>query len=633
MKYTVFDIETDGFLDVLTKTHCLSYQSFNFLEKTGQGTITDLNEIVQFLNSQEILVGHFITGFDVPAIEKLTGVKLKVRVIDTLGISWYLNPFPGFKHGLEAWGDRLGVQKPPIKDWESLTLQEYIFRCESDVEINTRLFHKQIKYLNTLYEGNYNPIMDYLTYKMKCLREQSEEGITLNKRLCEESKANLDFELESKVEILAALMPRIVTKTIPKKPFKKDGSLSAHGVRWQALLKEYNLPEDTVEITELGNPGSHSQLKSWLFTCDWKPKTFKESKATGERIPQVSLPFGGGICPSVIELYKTVPDLKELEGFFVIKHRIGLFKSFIEAEAKRNTGKVYATAHGFTNTLRLQHSKPIVNLPGVGKFYGTELRGSLTVPDDSYTMIGSDISGLEDNTKMHWMYFFDPDYVNTMRVPGFDGHIDIAVFAGLMSELDAAFYKDIAKRKDEEGEDFVYYSEEEKNEFARLSKVRSNAKTVNFGGVYGIGPAKLAEQLKITLDEAYALHTAYWERNHAVKKVANGCRTRAIGNYTWLYNPISKFWYFLKNEKDKFSTLNQGSGVFVFDTWVYHVRKKAIKILLQYHDELLTMGKNEQAKFIAKKLQEAMDETNALLKLNVTIRISIDFGKNYADCH
>jgi hypothetical protein len=34
----------------------------------------------------------------------------------------------------------------------------------------------------------------------------------------------------------------------------------------------------------------------------------------------------------------------------------------------------------------------------------------------------------------------------------------------------------------------------------------------------------------------------------------------------WLYNPVSKFWY-SAIYKDIFSTLNQGTGVYCFDTW------------------------------------------------------------------
>ena len=92
-------------------------------------------------------------------------------------------------------------------------------------------------------------------------------------------------------------------------------------------------------------------------------------------------------------------------------------------------------------------------------------------------------------------------------------------------------------------------------------------------------------------------------------------------------------WYFLKADKDKFSTLNQGSGVYVFDTWVNKARSKGIKMVMQYHDEVLTIVKNELASSTGKLLKEAMQEANDQLKLNVKVGISVDFGKSYSDCH
>ena len=106
--------------------------------------------------------------------------------------------------------------------------------------------------------------------------------------------------------------------------YKQDGTLTSHGISWNTYLTENNLPLSTEEVKEAPNPGSHKQLKSWLLSLGWEPETFKESKATGERIPQVSLPFGNGLCPSVRKLYEKEPNLKELENYYMYSHRLGL---------------------------------------------------------------------------------------------------------------------------------------------------------------------------------------------------------------------------------------------------------------------------------------------------------------------
>ena len=79
------------------------------------------------------------------------------------------------------------------------------------------------------------------------------------------------------------------------------------------------------------------------------------------------------------------------------------------------------------------------------------------------------------------------------------------------------------------------------------------------------------------------------------------------------------------------------TGVYVFDTWVRIVRKGlkklGIGISLQYHDEILLYFKKNLKDQVETILREAMVEVNRILKLNVIVRISTDYGINYADCH
>ena len=641
MEYTIFDIEADGLLSKATKIHCLAYKIFNNKEVVASGSLTDYDEIRNFLLHQKILVGHNIVRYDIPVIKKLLGIEVTAKLIDTLAISWYHYPISKFRHGLEAWGERLGFPKPVIKDWKNLKIEEYIHRCTSDVEINSRLFHMQMDYTLNLYNNNLDDVLrifGYLSFKMDSLREQEEEGIALDVRLVEQSKYNLEFEIQEKIDNLSKHMPKVPVKKAPKIMYKKDGTLSVNGMKWKKLLKELNLPEDTKTIYEPGNPGSPTQLKDWLLELGWQPITFKVSKNTGEKLPQVSLPFGGGLCSSVKAMFEQYPYLKDLEGLYKAKHRYGLFKSFLEN--KDENDRIYATAHGFTNTLRMQHSKPVVNLPSINSYYGKEIRGALTVPNEDYIMCGSDISGLEDNTKQHYIYFFDPDYVTEMRVPGFDPHIDIGLLAELITPEEAEFYKNF---------DLETATEEEKEKYHKIKEVRGYAKRVNFSATYGAGPPKIAEALNCSLEFATKLHKTYWKRNAAVKKTANACVVKTVPtkyftakgvkivNQQWLFNPLSGFWMFLKSEKDRFSTLNQSSGVYVFDSWLRKVRTAlkplGIKVVMQYHDELMLVCKKEQQEEVDSILKQAMKEVNEEINLNVEIGISVDWGENYASVH
>mgnify|MGYP002878897845 CR=1 FL=1 len=61
----------------------------------------------------------------------------------------------------------------------------------------------------------------------------------------------------------------------------------------------------------------------------------------------------------------------------------------------------------------------MVNLPGVDRPWGKEIRGCLTAPT-GYVLCGADMTSLEDTTKRHYMQPYDPDYVHEMSQAGFD---------------------------------------------------------------------------------------------------------------------------------------------------------------------------------------------------------------------
>ena len=142
----VFDCETNGLLDVLDKIHVVSWSTDG---KEVYHT-HDYDEMRKFFTETEVLVGHNIIRFDIPAVEKVLGIKVKARLVDTLALSWYLN-HERVKHGLESYGEDYGVPKPVIKDWDSLTPEEYAHRCNEDVKINYRLWRDLQRKLEKLY--------------------------------------------------------------------------------------------------------------------------------------------------------------------------------------------------------------------------------------------------------------------------------------------------------------------------------------------------------------------------------------------------------------------------------------------------------------------------------------------------
>jgi len=612
---TVFDIETDGLLDQMTKIHVLSYSDDN---KTVIHT-HDYDEMREFFLTRKTLVGHNIVRFDIPAVEKLLGIKVEARLIDTLALSWYIH-HDRLKHGLEGYGEEYGVPKPVIKDWNTLTPEEYAHRCNEDVKINNRLYLLLNMKLNKLYdnENHKNRLIDYLTFKLDCAREQEELQWKLDVPKAQEAYDEISRLKEEKVEQLAEAMPkRMLTRMVtqPKVMHKKDGELSSHGEKWVALCKEYKQSITSIGFKintgeERGNPNSNDQVKDWLYSLGWKPRTFKfvRDKKTGDERQIEQIRKGSELCSSVVDLASVDPAVDLLDGLTVLTHRAGILKSFLECH---KDGYLQAGVAGLTNTFRFKHFKPLVNLPSVDKPYGDVIRGCLTCPD-GYVLAGADMTSLEDTTKRHYMKPLDPDYVEEMSREGFDPHLDLALHAGVINQ------DDIDKHNSGE---------------RSLKALRKNYKVVNYSATYGVGAPKLARETGMSKGEAKTLLDAFWSRNWAIEKVASTVRVREVMDGMWLLNPVSGFWHSLRSDKDRFSTLNQSTGVFCFDTWVAICRKNGIKAVGQFHDEIIALVKKGDEGKVENLMHEAAIMLNDKVKLNVPLGTDVQFGNTYADIH
>ena len=611
----VFDIEADGLLDEVTKIHCVSYTT----DGKEFCSLTDYDSMRDFFINATSLIGHDIHRYDLRVVKKILGVEVRCKTYDTLFTSWYINHSRS-KHGLESFGEDFGIPKPKIDDWQNLTLEEYVHRCTEDVKINWSLWQQLIKKLMFLYKDKkeVDRVLQYLTFKAKCAAYQEDVGFDLDLDLVHKSIKILTQQQEEKyAELVKVMPPRKLYKkqSKPKNLFKKDGTPSAAGQRWFDTLDALGLDrthEEDVKVPngeEPANPGSSDQVKDWLFSLGWEPCTYKYEKnedGSERLIPQVRK--DGELTESVKILIDENPSVEVLDGLTVIQHRLGVFEGFRDSQVD---GKIHATVAGLTNTLRFKHAKPVVNLPGVDKPWGKEIRGSLIAPKGKL-VCGADMVSLEDTTKRHYMYHYDPDYVEEMNAPGFDPHLDLAKFAGVVTQ------EQIDKHNSGE---------------ISLKAVRKNYKAANYASIYGVGGLKLSRTLGIPKNEAQALIDAYWERNWSIKKFSEEQTIRKIGGEMWVLNPVSKFWISLRYEKDVFSSVNQSTGVFCFDSWLAQCWVRGLKPSLQMHDEggwLVKVGEEDSTRSL---LKEAIDAVNKKVQLNVQLDVDIKFGNSYAETH
>lgn len=658
MQLIASDIETTGLYHMMVEQgDKAKLHNMGLIDTTtGKSKIFHAKDKVAMqalLNKDNVVhLMHNGVTFDKEALALLGYNVSKMRVIDTLAISWYLEPQRKI-HGLASYGEEFGIPKPVIEDWENQTQEEYDNRVMEDCKIQQMLWQRQYRELKAIYitDEKVFEFIQFLMFKMHLQVTQMRNPWKLNEEQCKIHEEETEAKVIAKKTELENVMPNIpqyVVKKRPKKCFLASSTpekrkFSKLGLAYYRLANangrsgddnvEYTIPkvdENNNRVFKPANAGSPQQVKKWLFDLGWVPETFdfKRDKETGDvrEIPQVNPKNSGGkVCPSIEKLMKKHPEagLEHLVGLGILKHRTSIFSGFIKNSIN---GYIAAECNGFTNTLRLKHSN-LVNLPSTRVLLGKEIR-SLLEAEEGRLNLGTDLSSLEDKCKFHFMMKYDPEYVKRQNVKGYDPHLAICIQGGMLTQAQVDAHKLYGATEGKEGKDY--------------SDIRHLGKGTNYSSQYGAGAAAIARAAGVDLATGKALHKAYWDLNWSIKTIAENTKVKEVMGKKWQYNPISGYWYWLKADKDRFSTLCQGLGAYIFDMWAMNVflitqelYARDPNFLAQFHDEFILDVINSEA---AKKkwtdiVQEAIKRTDKICNLAVELGCDTQFGNNYSEIH
>ena len=165
----VFDLESNGLLNDVTKIHCLviyEQETGETVAYNDEGNAEPITRGVQRLEDSDVIVGHNVIGYDIPCLRKIyPWFSPTAMVVDTLLLSRLyhtdmlnIDQTRKFKqmplqlygrHSLESYGYRLGEYKGSFgkdTDWQewSQEMQDY---CVQDVNVTRKLcdhFHKYL---------------------------------------------------------------------------------------------------------------------------------------------------------------------------------------------------------------------------------------------------------------------------------------------------------------------------------------------------------------------------------------------------------------------------------------------------------------------------------------------------------
>ena len=381
MSRCIFDIETDGLLETVTKVHCIViYDIDNDQMKSFSGEET-LDGLFLLKNFSEI-IGHNILNFDLPVLKKIFKYEPEPTQIirDTLVWSKLVYPNRGQRdadnkaidkdqygrHSLKSWGQRLNFPKNEFDEFEEFT-QDMLEYCENDVELNYKLYCK-------LLDADFSEESIQLEHEIHtiCLK-QTDNGFPFDV----EKATKLYAKLAEKRDILQKELKDVFGSWIVDEGERKNGS--------------YN----KIKIVDF-NPNSRKHIAKRLTELrGWKPKEFTptdEPKVDEEILSKLDYPEAQ-LMAEAFRVNKLIAQLSEGKHAWLYHEKNGRI-------------------HGSVNTMgsissRCSHSHPnIGQVPSVKTEYGKECRELFYAPQ-GWSLLGCDISSLEIRVVSHYLASFD----------------------------------------------------------------------------------------------------------------------------------------------------------------------------------------------------------------------------------
>lgn len=177
--------------------------------------------------------------------------------------------------------------------------------------------------------------------------------------------------------------------------------------------------------------------------------------------------------------------------------------------------------------------------------------------------------------------------------------------------------------------------------------MRRQAKTANFGMIYGISAFGLAQRMGISRSEAHEIIQAYFQEFHAVKTYMNRIidQAKAQGHVTTLLGRKR----YLRDINSRNATLRgvdernainapiQGTAAEMIKLAMVHIyqwlqqEKLQAKLILQVHDELVFDVPLQEVAVLQEQVVKLMK--NALPLTGVPIEVQTGIGKNWSEAH
>jgi DNA polymerase I-like protein with 3'-5' exonuclease and polymerase domains len=633
MRVTLFDLESDGLLQDVSKIHCLSVKDLETGERrrfTSKGGIEGGIHFLQKAADEGILVGHNIIGYDIAVIQKLyPWFKVeRTKVVDTLVKSRLFFPDLSTRdgghvkakvlpsslvgsHKLEAWGYRLGLQKGEYatdfrNQWiernVGVALEEHL--CSLTPKAIEKL--DQSAWITTWGKQNYPEGLEWLEYSESMgdycdLDVEVTEALYKHLETIEYSQEAVD--LEHAVRWYCSMMERSGWPFDVQAAAKLYATLAVERDAIRQLMMETFPPlvEERFslktgkrlkdKITEF-NPGSRDQIAHRLkVKYGWVPTAF-----TPAGKPQVD--------ETVLEKLD-YPEAQVLAQYFLLEKRIGQLaegdKAWLKLEHKGHIHHSINTNGAVTG--RCTHSWPnIAQVPSVSALWGKECRALYGVRP-GFKQVGVDLSGIELRCLAHYMAHWD------------DGEYGRVILNGDIHTV---------------------------NQQAAGLPTRDNAKTFIYGWLYGAGDAKIGSIVGAGAKRGKQLKQSFLEKLPALGKLKEKVDERASRGYL---TGLDGRRVPVRHKHAALNTLLQGAGAVIAKRWLLECFLAAEAAGLKYgwdgdfvllgfiHDELQWAVRDGLEEAFGVMTTECAVRTGEHFDFKCPVGAEYKIGDSWATCH
>lgn len=621
MRACVFDIETDGLLDTITRIWCATVLDIDTQEFVSLDP-SNVHKLPSILSQYEMCIGHKIVSFDFPVLKKFYNFEYQGIMFDTLIACRVLFPDMKGGHGLEMWGKRVGIEKPKIDDW-SYYDEAKLHRNKEDVKINFKVYERINKYINELSVRSSRitneSVLRWMFFERRMtenLDQQAVNGWYFDIEECYRLIEALEPQIEETRKMLIPRLPIVIENKYkdPKrnpvvKPFKKDGDFTSN------LLKY--IPEDQLDNVcgefcrvqfRPMKLNDYSYMKKYLLSLGWIPTSWNYKKdqygkplrdpVTKERIrTSPELPKGDE-WDAVADLAKN-EDLKLIALHNKQEHR----KNVLVGWTKTVRGDHRLPTECISSSQVTQRCSPkiVVNVPRADgiSFLGKEMRG-LFQAEEGRILVGCDADSLEARITANFIYPYDRD-------------LAMELIEGDLHSKNAVKFK------------------------GYNVNTRQDAKNTFYELLYGAQPPSIALSHSIPLTMAKQLYNSFWKEYPAIAQLRDDVIKEYKKNGFLIGidgRPLT-----VRYQHAALNTRIQSTGAITMKMAYCLAAKKIKDIKLDckligfFHDEICSECHIDLPNETAEVLEWCMPQAGNMFKLNVPITGTAKIGGSWAEIH